>query len=496
MSVAVDLSIAPPGRGTSPGERAITGLRSHEVGQRSGVPRPPNVGDVIADKYRLVRLLGRGSMGEVWLAHHLTLHENVAIKLLAHGAMEVTAEDASRAATRLQFEAQVAARLCRRTRHIVQVTDHGEAEGQAYLVMEPLEGMTLEARLMLCEWLPLSSVQVIIRQVARALEHAHVERVLHRDLKPSNLFLTKDEDGELLVKVLDFGIARTIQRESSVGSLATGPGVVCGTPGYLSPEQARGEPWLDGRCDLWALATIAYEALTNELPVSGSTPDELYKNAWMGATIPIHERRPDLPRAVGAFFERAFAQDINERFATAQELFRGFDDACANGAQALRVAPTLASPTPRSPRSPRAATTPEKLEDSAHPRRRMALLAGLAVVPIVAALAAEIGLGSWAHLHSAQGARPTPSAPGIEAPEPMEQPDPAGPGPTAAEEQQTNDLTSSLPMRAPRATAPRDPRVSQSTPSVHPDHHPSSPTGAPVSTAAPSAVVRDRSDVL
>ncbi len=500
MSVAVELSVAPPGWGTSPGDRATTGLRSHEAGQRSRAPRPPNVGDVVAHKYRLVGLLGRGSMGEVWLAHHLTLHENVAIKLLAHNATEITAEDASRAATRLQFEAQVAARLCRRTRHIVQVTDHGEAEGQAYLVMEPLEGMTLEARLMLCEWLPLSSVQVIVRQVARALEQAHVERVLHRDLKPSNLFLTKDEDGELLVKVLDFGIARAIHRESSMASLATGPGVVCGTPGYLSPEQARGEAWLDARCDLWALATIAYEALTNELPVSGCTPDELYKSAWMGATVPIRQRRPDLPRAIEAFFERAFAQDINERFATAQELFRGFDDACANGAQALPVAPTLASPTPRSPRSPQAAT-PEKLTDSAHPRRRMALLAALAFVPLVAALVAEVGLGSRARLHSTQEASPTSSAPGIEVLDPTEQPDPAGSGPTAAEEQQTNDVTSSLPTRAPRATAPRataprDPRVSQSTPSVHPDHHPSSPTGAPVSSAAPSAVVRDRSDVL
>jgi serine/threonine protein kinase len=495
MSVAVELSVAPPGRGTSPGERAATGLRSHEVGQRSRVPSPPNVGDVVAHKYRLVRLLGRGSMGEVWLAHHLTLHENVAIKLLAHTATEITAEDATRAATRLQFEAQVAARLCRRTRHIVQVTDHGEAEGQAYLVMEPLEGMTLEARLMLCEWLPLSSVQVIVRQVARALEHAHVERVLHRDLKPSNLFLTKDEDGELLVKVLDFGIARTIHRESSMASLATGPGIVCGTPGYLSPEQARGQAWLDGRCDLWALATIAYEALTNELPVSGGTPDELYKSAWMGATVPIRQRRPDLPPAIEAFFDRAFAAEISERFATAQELVRGFDDACANGAQAepvsrAPVSPTLVSPTPRSRRSPQAATTPEKLTGSAQRRRRMALLAALAFVPLVAA----VGQSSRARLDSSQEARPTPSAPGIEALEPSEPPapaasdPPAGSGPAAAEAPQTNEVTSSPPMRAPHATAPRGT-------SPH-DHRPSTPTGVPVSSAAPAPVVRDRSDVL
>jgi serine/threonine protein kinase len=496
MSV-VEHSAAPAGRETSPEIRVATGRRRHEVKQVSTVMSPLDVGDVVAGKYRLIRLLGRGSMGEVWLAHHQTLHENVAIKLLARTLTAATTEDASRAATRLQFEAQVAARLCRRTRHIVQVTDHGDADGLAYLVMEPLEGMTLEGRLMLCEWLPLSTVQVIVRQVARALEHAHAERVLHRDLKPSNLFLTKDEEGELLVKVLDFGIARAIHRESSMASFSTGPGVVCGTPGYLSPEQARGQAWLDARCDLWALATIAYEALTNELPVGGCTPDELYKSAWMGATVPIAQRRSDLPRAVEVFFERAFAQDIAQRFATAQELVRGFDDACASDAQAEPISSTLVSHTLPSRRSPQASTRPEKRGGSAHPRRRARLLMALSLLPLVAALAAGIGRRSSAHLDSRQERRPTPSAPTLDTPEPSEQPDPVASSPPAVATAETGGLTSSPETHPPPGTAPLDSRVSKSPlPLVRPDRRAPNPTGGPMPSAAPAQVVRDRSDVL
>jgi serine/threonine-protein kinase len=415
-------------------------------------------------------------MGEVWLAHHQTLHENVAIKLLTRSLTEATTEDASRAATRLQFEAQVAARLCRRTRHIVQVTDHGDADGLAYFVMEPLEGMTLEARLMLCEWLPLSSVQVIVRHVARALEHAHAERVLHRDLKPSNLFLTKDEDGELLVKVLDFGIARAIHRESSMTSLSTSPGVVCGTPGYLSPEQARGQAWLDARCDLWALATIAYEALTNELPVSGCNPEELYKSAWMGATIPIGQRRADLPRAVEAFFARAFAQDIAQRFATAQELVRGFDEACTSGAQAEPISSTLVSNTLPSRRaSPQASTRPEKRAGRPHPRHRTALLTALAFLPLVVALVAMAGQRSRAHVDSSQEERPSPSAAALQTPEPSERPEPAASSPPAA------------------ATV----RVSESPPPPgRPDRRARNPAASPVQSATSGQVARDRSEVL
>jgi serine/threonine-protein kinase len=302
---------------------------SYIVSTSSMTMKPPAMGDVIADKYQLVRMLGRGSTGEVWLARHKTLVEGVAIKLLTQTLWAGGEEERIGATTRFRFEAQIAARLARKTRHIVRVTDHGEADDVAYLVMELLDGMTLETKLLAGQSLSPVDVQTLVKHVARALEYAHAERVLHRDLKPSNLFLTRGEDGEMLVKTLDFGIAQIMRGRASTGSFSTDRDLVFGTPGYMSPEQALGHADLDARCDLWSLATIAYESLTNELPVAGTTVNELINAVRSGRTTPVRQYRPDLPQSVGAFFERAFAEDVDARFATAAELTRAFDVAFA-----------------------------------------------------------------------------------------------------------------------------------------------------------------------
>ncbi len=287
--------------------------------------KPPDVDDIIAGKYQLLRILGRGSMGEVWLAHHRTLRESMAIKLMAQSLEAV--DDRLHASKRFRLEAQVAARLSRKTRHIVQVIDHGEIYGMAYLVMEALDGVTLETKLLKYDPLPLAEVQEVVRQLSRALEYAHAEGVLHRDLKPSNVMLTQDEDRQLLVKVLDFGIARVLQPDRGSLAFSTGHGVVCGTPGYMSPEQARGQNDLDRRCDLWAVASIAYESLTNELPVAGASADELLQSTRAARTVPITQHRSDLPSAVTTFFDRAFAEDIDARFASSAELAQVFEQA-------------------------------------------------------------------------------------------------------------------------------------------------------------------------
>jgi serine/threonine-protein kinase len=239
-------------------------------------------------------------------------------------------EEPATAAARFRFEARVAARLSRRTRHIVQVSDHGEEEGLAYLVMELLEGQTVDTRILRRGCLAPAEAAKVVGQVSRALVEAHNAGFVHRDLKPANIFLTRDEDGALLVKLLDFGIARTIHTHKVMKPFATGEGLVFGTPGYMSPEQATPTSRLDHRCDLWALATVAYEMLTAELPLAGTSTEELLSNLCAGRIIPIHLRAPELPAALGDFFKRAFAFKIDERYTSASELAQAFANASTN----------------------------------------------------------------------------------------------------------------------------------------------------------------------
>jgi serine/threonine-protein kinase len=297
-----------------------------------------DVGQAIGGKYELVRLLGRGSMGEVWLAHHRTLGENVAVKLLTQSSAAQPQrdglEDGATAAARFRFEAQVAARLSRKTRHIVRVTDHGEEEGLPYLVMELLEGETLEALLAREGPLPLEVVTALASQIGRALGQAHAEGVFHRDLKPANVFLARDEEGKLLAKLLDFGIARAIHvhrhpHRAGPSAFATGKGVIFGTPSYMSPEQARGSSKLDHRCDLWALAAIVYESLTGETPIEGTDTDQVMQNLCAGRTRPRRIGSQGNPDALDPFFERAFAEEITLRFQTAAELGEALEAASA-----------------------------------------------------------------------------------------------------------------------------------------------------------------------
>jgi len=199
-----------------------------------------DVGDVIANKYELRRLLGEGGMGKVWLARHKSLEQYVAIKIMAPLKVDVD-EDARTTLRRFQIEGQVAAELSRTSRHIVRVTDHGVHQGVAYLVMELLVGRSLETAF---EEGRLEAREAI-GIVAKGLAAAHAEGVTHRDLKPGNVFLTQSEEGEPLVKVLDFGIARLSRRlepASSAARRASEPtkltlhGMVLGTADYMSPS--------------------------------------------------------------------------------------------------------------------------------------------------------------------------------------------------------------------------------------------------------------------
>ncbi len=307
-----------------------------DVGGRRETPPDeghPHAGQVVGGRYELVRVIGRGSMGAVWLAHHRALDEQVALKLLAATDETRGVEGASTAASRFRFEAQVAARLSRKTRHIVRVTDYGQEGLVPYLVMELLEGQTLEARLLKHGPLEAADVAKLVTQIASGLEIAHADGVLHRDLKPANVFLVGSDSGEPLVKLVDFGIARRSASHGPGARFATERGVVVGTPGYMGPEQAGGSSELDERADLWSLAAIAYEALTCELPVDGTDVEEMLANLRAGRTVPLRERRPELPVALERFFERAFARRIEDRHTTCAELALAFESAARFGAK-------------------------------------------------------------------------------------------------------------------------------------------------------------------
>jgi serine/threonine-protein kinase len=362
---------------------------------------PVDVGQIVASKYELVRLLGSGSMGEVWSAHHQALREQVAIKILSPPRSD-DAEEPSVALARFRFEAQVAARLSRKTRHIAQVTDYGEDDGLPYLVMELLDGEALDAALRTRGTLPLPEVVEIVSQIARALYHAHAEGVAHRDLKPANVFLTHDEEGRVLVKLLDFGIARALRGRGPQGVFSTGKGFVFGTPGYMSPEQIRASPTLDHRCDLWALATIAYQMLTGKLPVDGDNADEVLKNVSAGRVVPLLQRTSGLPSDLGPFFERAFADRVEDRFAGAASLAQALEIAAGGG-----ISRSFSTPSPSDSSGGSTAIEFEASvaeEPPARPRRPLAIVASAGAILAIVAIA-----GVRATLHESSNEPPPPA---------------------------------------------------------------------------------------
>ena len=303
---------------------------------------PPGLvaGTIVANKYELVRKIGTGAMGEVWAARHKSLDEEVAIKLVMRG---VDHEDGTSAESRFLLEARVAAALSRKTRHIVAVTDHGEDGALGYLVMELLSGESLDQRLLRTGPLPLEKVAPMITQIARGLSIAHGEGVVHRDLKPSNVFVTIDEEGNAVAKVLDFGIAK-LRRNQRMATHSTQRGFLLGTPAYMSPEQARGKQ-LDHRADVWALSVIAYHMLTGEFPFDGASGGDLLARLVRVEPVPILERCPNLPQIVGDFFARAFAKRIEDRFQSAIALAGAFEQLApiATGAKlSLPPPPALA----------------------------------------------------------------------------------------------------------------------------------------------------------
>jgi serine/threonine-protein kinase len=293
-------------------------------------------GLVLAGKYRLERPLARGGMGSVWVATHLGLDLPVAIKF-----MDVGMASLDEARVRFEREAKLSARI--RSPHVVEVLDYGTDLGRPYIAMELLLGEHLGERLRREGRLWLPDAAAIILQVAKALRRAHEAGVVHRDLKPANVFLCRVDDDDLLVKLLDFGIAKS---DSGEDGEVTKTGVVLGSPSYMSPEQVRGIKYIDHRSDLWSLGVLLYRALTGQMPFQGESSLDVALRIAGDACPLATSLVPDLPAEVDALFARALARDREDRFQSAREMATAIAALVAPLDRASE--PPMSAPTPSS----------------------------------------------------------------------------------------------------------------------------------------------------
>ncbi|HEY0469228.1 MAG TPA: serine/threonine-protein kinase, partial [Polyangiaceae bacterium] len=285
----------------------------------SDLPVPEGV---VAGKYRLTRLLGRGGMGAVWEGTHTSLGTRVAVKFI-----DAEYAESPEARGRFENEARAAARL--RSKHVVEVYDHGVSDdGRPFIVMEFLQGEPLDKRLDRLGRLPAKDTAQIVMQLCRALAKAHAANIVHRDLKPENVFLVwDDEERTDVVKVVDFGIAK-FNDTSMSSSSATRTGSVLGTPHYMSPEQARGLRSVDSRSDLWSVAVIAYRCLVGALPFEGEAVGDLLVKLCT-APIPVPSQiTSDVPPSFDAWLQKALTREPAQRFQTAAQLSESLAAVC------------------------------------------------------------------------------------------------------------------------------------------------------------------------
>jgi serine/threonine protein kinase len=269
-------------------------------------------GDVIAGRYRLERLLGKGGMGFVWAATHLVTRRWVAVKVL--GPL------GERPDMRRRFVREARAAAAVEHPNVIDIYDVFEIDdGTPVMVMALLRGETLDSRLDAEGSLSLEATLRILLPVVSAVGTAHARGVVHRDLKPENVFLAR-EDGREVVKVLDFGIAKVAGDEALDAGTITSPGTMLGTPCYMAPEQAFGERDIDHRADLWSIGVLLYETLTGERPVEGENLGQVLKRILSQGMPSIAERLPDLPAPIADLVSRLLSYDRQQRPADLREV--------------------------------------------------------------------------------------------------------------------------------------------------------------------------------
>lgn len=259
------------------------------------------------EKFKLIKILGEGGMGAVYLAQHTTTDRMVALKLL-HESFANNEEILHR----IRREAKAAALIGHP--NIVEIVDSGTDEhGIPYIAMELLQGESLDALLERTGPMPIPLAAYIICSILDTLGAAHAKGVVHRDMKPENVYLHRQHNSNVpQIKILDFGISKFQNNEQSNLSL-TKTGTVMGTPYYMSVEQAMGQK-VDGRTDIYSVGVMLYQLLTNQLPFFDSNYNRVLIQIVTGQVPPIDQIRPDLPPELVAIVNRAMARDLNDRY--------------------------------------------------------------------------------------------------------------------------------------------------------------------------------------
>jgi serine/threonine-protein kinase len=346
----------------------------------------PLIGQMVADRYQILSLIGEGGMGRVYLAEHVRMGRKSAVKVI-NPALATTADAISR------FNRE-AANACKINHpNVAQVYDFGEmADGTLYLAMEYIDGETLDAIVAREGPLPPARAAQITKQIADALFAAHHLGIVHRDLKPENVMVARHLDGSDWVKVVDFGIAKTIQRDGYEGGsqTVTMAGVSLGTPEYMSPEQLAGER-LDHRTDVYSLGLVLFNMLTGELPYPKVTSKETLVRRLTSRARSLSEVRPEVawPEALQRTLDRALAPEVGERFDSVgefgREVVRAVESALVTPTMPVAEAPASRSiPAPAS--LPNVTTEEERLDRPIPHRRALpwivatTLIAGATVV--------------------------------------------------------------------------------------------------------------------
>ncbi len=327
-------------------------------------------GEVIAGRYELLELIGKGGMSSVYKAHDRLLDRQIAVKVL-HPHFTEDEEYVER----FRREARSVAQLSHP--NIVTVIDRGEDEGRQFIVFEYVEGENLKQLLERTGPMPVSDALVLGLQMARALSFAHGRGLIHRDVKPQNVLLNADGQA----KMTDFGIARSVDVQG-----VTITGTVLGTSEYIAPEQARGQQ-VDAQTDVYSLGVVLYELLVGGVPYEGETFVTVALKHVNEPTPSVLERRPELPPRVALAVERAMAKSPDERFSSMDELVDELE-ACLDELDPSAEQATMISRRPVAPK--RAARQPRRR------KRRLGVLWPVAAVLAVLAVAGLAALGALA----------------------------------------------------------------------------------------------------